>query len=369
MISIDQVISELLLQHNCVVVPNFGGFIASQTSAIVDFDNQIMSPPRKSILFNKQLINNDGLLISALAQKNELNYADVEVEIHQLVQHWILKMNQGERIEIDKVGVLFFDREKNICFEQDRFFNLLLQSYGLTKIHFVAEQKAEEHTQNIIEAFEAPIIKLHAAESEDAKVIQHPQLQKRTKTWKYIAAAACILPMAFYSFWIPMKTDVLESGMISIKDFNPFYHKKEANYQSKDLHLHPLPAKGKSVQEQIDAISNDVEFYAYQFDENTYVPVRTNQVKSEAIEITPEQQSNMEQNVAQSIHFIVGCFSNETNATNLVNKLKSLGLDAQIQGVVNGLTRVSAGSANSLEAINQISDKVKNLGFSGWILK
>ena len=30
-------------------------------------------------------------------------------------------------------------QEKNICFEQDRFFNLLLESYGLGKVHFVSE--------------------------------------------------------------------------------------------------------------------------------------------------------------------------------------------------------------------------------------
>ena len=45
------------------------------------------------------------------------------------------------------------------------------------------------------------------------------------------AAASILLPIAFYSFWIPVKTDVLQSGVISLNDFNPFYKKQKGSYQ------------------------------------------------------------------------------------------------------------------------------------------
>ena len=59
---IEKLIGDLLLRHNCVVVPSFGGFVAKQVSAVIDYKTGVMHPPKKSLLFNKQLINNDGLL-------------------------------------------------------------------------------------------------------------------------------------------------------------------------------------------------------------------------------------------------------------------------------------------------------------------
>ena len=69
------------------------------------------------------------------------------------------------------------------------------------------------------------------------------------------------------------------------------------------------------------------------------------------------------------MHYIVGCFGVKTNATNFVAKLRSEGLDAKIVDVENGLHRVAAGSAISLEELNKIKADVTSLGHSGWILK
>lgn len=34
--SIEDLIADLLMQHNCVIVPSFGGFVAGKTSATFD---------------------------------------------------------------------------------------------------------------------------------------------------------------------------------------------------------------------------------------------------------------------------------------------------------------------------------------------
>ena len=46
---IQEIIGDLLLQHNCVIVPGFGGFVAQQVSAKVDFDRGVMLPPSKAL--------------------------------------------------------------------------------------------------------------------------------------------------------------------------------------------------------------------------------------------------------------------------------------------------------------------------------
>jgi hypothetical protein len=56
-------IIDLLFEHDCVIIPGFGGFVAQYSSASFEEISQSFVPPSKSILFNKNLINNDGLLL------------------------------------------------------------------------------------------------------------------------------------------------------------------------------------------------------------------------------------------------------------------------------------------------------------------
>ena len=137
--NLESLISELLLRHNCVIIPSFGGFVAGQVPAHFDTDKGVILPPRKSLLFNKQLISNDGLLIATYAKHNHLNYDVAEFFIRDTVKKWHDKLAKGERVSIENVGFLYLDAEKNIGFEQDRYSNLLLASYGLGNVHFIPE--------------------------------------------------------------------------------------------------------------------------------------------------------------------------------------------------------------------------------------
>ena len=211
MVSVEELIGNLLLRHNCVIVPTFGGFVAKRIPAAIDLEKGIMQPPVKALLFNRQLINNDGLLTAEFASQNALDYSTASGIINKLVDSWNDQLKAGARVAIDRVGFLYFDQEKNVCFEQDRFFNLLLESYGLGKVHFTPVE-------------DAPVVLVEEDKLslEEPKIIEHPALKARSNAWKYVAAA-CFLPIAFYSYWIPAKTNVLQSGMISAKDFNPFH--------------------------------------------------------------------------------------------------------------------------------------------------
>ena len=74
MLEINQIIKELLQLHDCVILPNLGGFVAQYSPANFDEKKSVFSPPDKQILFNKNLKNNDGLLVNAFAQKNNISY-------------------------------------------------------------------------------------------------------------------------------------------------------------------------------------------------------------------------------------------------------------------------------------------------------
>jgi hypothetical protein len=383
MVSVEQLIGELLLRHNCVIIPSFGGFVAKQAPAVIDFKSGVMTPPRKSLLFNRQLINNDGLLIAEFAVANSIQYNQATDTVQQLVGKWNDQLRKGFRITIDKVGFLYFDSEKNICFEQDRFFNLLLESYGLGKVHFLTESDVQLAQKTTIERaisgndsnekqpailFDTEKIVAETVGAAETKVIEHSATRSKTKAWRYVAAA-CLLPIAFYSFWLPMRTNVLESGMLSIKDFNPFYKSQEGTYEKEELDKLEKREAYTSLEESVANLPSDVTVYSYQYDEDLYIPVRLPATSNgSAQELETVQLRNADQSTL-ACQFIVGCFGSEENANNLVSALKTEGIDAYVYDESNGLKRISAGGSATEAGLQTLISNVEAKGFDGWVLK
>ena len=393
---IEQAIGDLLLRHNCVIVPTFGGFVAEQLSAKIDYDKGVMVPPRKALLFNKQLISNDGLLINELAARKAISFDEASNDLSAIVSKWNHRLKSGERIELDRVGILFMDADQNLCFEQDRFFNLLLASFGLDQVHFIAQKEVEEIqaeaitinrtiVEPILVEVEEESVKIKhlpkpislgkTNEAETTKVVEIVPKKSKSRIWKY-AAAACILPILFYSFWIPTQTDVLQSGVISIKDFNPFYSSAQGSY-AKTAYSEEITFEKNTeptLQEQIDGLEIPKDVIPYRFTEDTYIHVdiseltSVNETVSEPVEV-PVAEVVPDLVEANSMNFIVGCFGSKSNAENLVNDLKSQGLNGFILDVKGGLHRVSAGAALSNESMSEIRSKAQSLGFQGWLLK
>lgn len=315
----EDILFELLQSNDCVVVPEFGGFIAKQRGAKIDHEKGFVFPAFRELSFNIQLNQGDGLLVNRYSSESGLSYLQSEQSIAKEVSSWneILKNNQ--RLNLSKIGGLWKDVEGNIQFEQDRSFNLLLNAFGLEAVQFVSAQQIE--TINV----EAKILPI-----------------QRKKYWKYAAAAAVVLPLAFYSYWIPMHTPVIESGMISYHDFNPFDKHQEAQYHVLNLQLPELP--------------KEVETHEYQ----DLFP-----------DLNPEPLPNTTGNEVlsfNSMHCIAGCFASLDNATRFINKLKTLGFDAQIISE-GGLQKVSLGSAVSTEALQVIINKANANHIDFWILK
>lgn len=393
MATVEQLIGDLLLRHNCVIIPSFGGFVAKPVSAQIDYQKGTMLPPGKSLLFNRQLINNDGLLIHELSQENNLTFDQASEQVKEKITSWNEALKNGGRIEIDRVGNLFFDDERNLCFEQDRFFNLLLESFGLGKVHFLTEQDVqiaerkiviekpvtiEEPTVliselKVIEPVETPIIDIKFPKikkaNEETTIIEHPAIRRRI-AWKYVAAV-CLLPVAFYSVWIPMKTDVLESGIISFNDFNPFHSSSKGSYSKEDFAKAITFGKrdNTSFEDEISSLGSDKKSFPFKFDDDTYIQVNLTAnddvIQTDAVETSPKSKEAFNVN---DINYIVGCFSDVSNAENLVAKLKASGMEARIYDHKNGLHRVTAGSALSIDAYEQIKAQADGLGFSGWKL-
>jgi len=184
-------------------------------------------------------------------------------------------------------------------------------------------------------------------------------------------AAACLLPIVFYSVWIPMKTDVLESGVLTIHDFNPFYKVPAPSFKSTG---HYEIATDR-VEPQLKDLPAHVSTFAYELDEDTYIPIRVNErgnyqaqpeVSSEELsETVVEVPQNTSTPSTSGSQVIVGSFSSRANADILVQSLCQKGFDAVI--LESGSTiRVSAGPGS---AYNTLAPKLRAEGLEPWLLK
>ena len=348
---IEDLVSSLLLRHSCVIIPNFGGFVAKTISAKLDLDRGLFLAPSKQLLFNKNLLNNDGLLISEYSSINAIEYSKSQSEIEEFVLDLKSKLNSKQSVHIERVGKLSYDIEGNLVFEQDRYFNLLLSSYGLSHVQFIANKEPEINEPSII----------------DKKIKEKAPIRK-INYLKY-AAAACLLPLAFYSFWIPTHSGVLESGLISFKDFNPFYKKEIGAYSQQKIATQQNDVLEKNVFENQITTSKNHRIGLYKFDEGINIPIRIEEKKivKEILDIKIKTNQNIISST-NTFEYIIGCFSNKNNALALISKLKKEGFNAKIAGG-SPLVRVSIGGADSDLQMQTIIQKANEKGYKGWILK
>ncbi|MCK5765559.1 MAG: SPOR domain-containing protein, partial [Bacteroidales bacterium] len=68
MTGIDRYISELLFDHDCVILPGVGGFLTNYSGARIHPIRHSFQPAARTLVFNANLRTNDGLLIDYVSR-------------------------------------------------------------------------------------------------------------------------------------------------------------------------------------------------------------------------------------------------------------------------------------------------------------
>ena len=126
-------IFNLLQEHDCVIVPNFGAFVARNISAKISRDGSRIYPPNKEITFNKSLIKSDGLLINRISSNENISYEMANDKLSNWVIKSHKKISKQGYIEIKNIGSISLENEKYI-FNPSQNSIFLKSSYGLNSI-------------------------------------------------------------------------------------------------------------------------------------------------------------------------------------------------------------------------------------------
>lgn len=334
---VEKHINDLLYEHDCVIVPEFGGFVANYASAKIHPVQHTFTPPSKNIVFNKNLKNNDGLLANRIVTTENTVYPEALKYINHFVENTNAQLRKGAKVKIDEVGTLFLDVERNIQFEPAET-NYLPDAFGLSSFQSPAIKR-----DNIGKRIEK--------EFKDRGPI--PSEKRKVNIKKYVALAIAA-PLIFGLIWIPLKTDLLKN--INYSSLNPFAKREIKMPEVKEVpKANTLPVAIKK-----DTISTK------QITVNIEPSTSVASVKADTTAVVKENTVNLD----YKFHLVVGCFQIESNAINFVNTLQQQNITAAIIGKNNkGLFVVSCGDfATNNEAVNNLA-AIRKTQPNAWLYK
>lgn len=360
MTKIDKHIEELLHEHDCVIVPDFGGFITSKKPAYFNPFTSVFSPASKKILFNKHLVYNDGLLAAKIAEKKSLSMEESQRLLIEFKDDCFLRLNEEGRVEVEKVGVLFFDKEKNIQFQQAST-NFLKESYGLSKVSMdkLVVPELKPKTKIVVPAE----IKRPVEQKADRKVEKGAVKVKREKDPNRIGRLIplLIIPLLIGGAFMFSKQTNFDPNEVNIANFNPFQGKYIAPYS---------PRNGEAFfleKSDLDLVTTENSEVFLEKNEN--LPKQESELEIPVkIDSTFNKKASYSQ--GKNYHVIAGCFSVKENAERFVDKWIDQGNEASIVDKKGRLYRVSIQSFSTRKEAKKFLRKTKkNLGVSLWILK
>lgn len=174
-------INDLLYRHDCVIVPNFGGFITNRIGSKVDKSTHTFYPPTKQITFNSHLKHNDGLLLNYIASTENISFEKASITVSLTVNKWKSEL-QSKSIEISNLGNLSLNEEKQIVFEPNATINYLTASFGLSSLESPTISRYKQEVKPLI-----PIVKTEKKKGVPAFI-------------KYAATAAILLTLGYAGY-------------------------------------------------------------------------------------------------------------------------------------------------------------------------
>ena len=127
-------IRPLLRDHDCVIIPDFGGLVADASSARAQPGRQTLSPPTKLVAFNQALTRNDGLLVDTLSQHLGLPIAQAREAVRAAVVALQKELDETNRTELPGIGIFRRAAGRGLAFEYTGNDNLLAAAFGLPEL-------------------------------------------------------------------------------------------------------------------------------------------------------------------------------------------------------------------------------------------
>lgn len=144
-------IFELLHEKDEVNIPGLGSFSAHYKPAVVDQVQGQLHPPAKELLFNGNLVVDDGFLVQYIQEHYQIPPVDAQKAIREYVRGVKAALERKEIVTFQGLGRLYIDYENNYKFLPDTT-NFNTASFGLSSVdaYPVAHHEKPDYTARAI---------------------------------------------------------------------------------------------------------------------------------------------------------------------------------------------------------------------------
>ena len=203
MIALERHIEILLLENDCVIVPDLGGFMAHYVEASYDGSEQLYLPPLRTLGFNPKLKMNDSLLAQSYVESYDISYPEAVTRIEKEVSEIKQQIENQGLYEIYDIGTLRLNKEGNYEFEPCEAGILTPGLYGLSALEIspIAQAPAISHMSAIVSTdakeptHHAPLEKEEKQEKGERAL--HIKMSTVRKAVAAAAAVALLIVLAF----------------------------------------------------------------------------------------------------------------------------------------------------------------------------
>ena len=348
-IELQRHIEILLLNNDCVIVPDFGGFVAHQVASRYEQEDHMLLPPMRTLGFNPQLRINDSLLVQSYINALDISYPEALRRIESEVDEMKQVLSEKGYYTLEDIGTLRVNSDGNIEFEPCEAGILSPEYYGLSACEFptlkdVRAAKREGRTALVPIETELPKdpTLLEFIDSEEEKEERAIQIKL---SWIRNAVAVAAAVVAFFLMATPIANSDLGTTAMSNLQGNLL-----TKLMPKDTNMAPA----KPVVERKMVSENPEK------SENTDIAVKTENPVA-----TPDVPS------APVYCIVLASQVKLSNAEQYVEQLKSRGMqDAEVY-IHNHIVRVIYGSYESeSEAYRHLNKLNKHDEFAeAWVYK
>lgn len=334
-IELERHIEILLLDNDCVIVPDLGGFMTHHVDARYIEEEQAFLPPLRTLGFNPQLKINDSLLAQSYVEAYDISYPDalqrIEDEVNELKQ----RLQNDGKYELNDIGTLELNEDGNYVFTPCEAGILTPELYGLGSFEFPKRESAATINNKVekgvkeeeeIKEPEAQIIGMTPIEvNEDEE-----DVVKIKFSWIRNAVAVAAVLLAIFLLALPTgKTEMMTRTISNINNGLLF------GMMSKD-----------SNTSQIDYKKCDIKTQANKPDTI---------IKKDTINKAPVTKPEP---VKEGYCIVLASYVSKKNANAFVDELKQRGYEESEVYIHNDVTRVVYGNFKTQEDAYQVLRKM-----------
>jgi len=316
---VEKQLKKLLFRFDCVILPDFGAFLAKNKPSQFHKSTQAFYPPQRQLNFNAQLKSDDGLLIKSISKANNISYDQAKYEVNSFVADLKHTLDEEKSVTFDHLGSFELNNDKILKFTPDQT-SLRKDTFGLKALQLdqIAQDEKEIDTQ---------------VSNKQTGVIHLENDRQQTKTHK-------AKPLLKYA-----SIAVLAIALTSWIGYS-LYQTQHTN---------------SSDTSQTQQVSIEKKLQTANFELQESLP---------ALTLKLEQEQNQPQSIPKKYHIIAGAFRDKQNADKKVKQLQNKGFESQLLGVNKyGLHQVSfesyASRNKSLKALKSIKQEENE---NAWLL-